>query len=92
MNIKAYNDMLGKIASVYKEAANQSIQNGANGFRFKQQDDRNIEMIDNNFENAIANITVSGDGSWQKRGFDFGVRDAIDEISMRGCKLDFRPT
>ena len=22
---------------------------------------------------------------------DFGVSDAIDEISVRGCKLDFRP-
>ena len=26
-------------------------------------------MIDNNFENAIADISASGDGSWQKRGF-----------------------
>ena len=69
MNIKAYNDMQEKIASVYKEVANQSMQNAANEFRFKQQHDRIVEMIDNNFENAIADITVSGDGSWQKRGF-----------------------
>ena len=26
-------------------------------------------MIDNNFENVIAGITVSGDGSWRKRSF-----------------------
>ena len=39
------------------------MQNAVNEFRFKQQDDRNAEIIDNNFENAIADITVSGDGS-----------------------------
>ena len=69
MNIKAYNDMQEETASVYIEVANQTMQNAANEFRFKQQDDRNVEMIDNNFENVIADITVSGDGSWQKRGF-----------------------
>ena len=51
MNIKAYNDMQEKIALVYKEVANQSMQNAANEFRFKQHNDRNVEMIDNNFEN-----------------------------------------
>ena len=45
------------------------MQNAADEFRFKQQHNRNVEMVDNNFENVIANITVSGDGSWQKRGF-----------------------
>ena len=46
MNIKAYNDMQEKIALVYKEVTNQLMQNAANEFRFKQQDDRNVEMID----------------------------------------------
>ena len=46
MNIKAYNDMQEKMALVYKEVANQLMQNAANEFRFKQQDDRNVEMID----------------------------------------------
>ena len=45
MNIKAYNDMQEKIALVYKEVANQLMQNAANEFRFKQ-DDRNVEMTD----------------------------------------------
>ena len=45
------------------------MQNAANEFRFKQQDNRNAEMIDNNFQNVIADVTVSGDGSWRKRGF-----------------------
>ena len=45
------------------------MQNAANEFRFKQQDDTNVEMIDNDFENVIADITLPGDGSWQKRGF-----------------------
>ena len=53
---------------IYK-MPNQSMQNAANEFRFKQQDNRNAEMIDNNFENLKADITVSGDGSWRKRGF-----------------------
>ena len=35
MNIKAYNDMQEKIALVYKEVANQLMQNAANEFRFK---------------------------------------------------------
>ena len=47
------------------------MQNAVNEFRFKQQDDRNAEIIDNNFENAIADIIVSGDESWQKRSFSF---------------------
>ena len=46
------------------------MQNAGNEFRFKQQDDRNVEMIDK-FKNVIADITISGDGSWQKRGFSF---------------------
>ena len=54
MNITAYNDMQEKIALVNKAVANQSMQNVANKFRFKQQDDRNVEMIDNNFDNVIA--------------------------------------
>ena len=53
---------------IYK-MPNQSMQNAANEFRFKQQDNRNAEMIDNNFQNVIADVTVSGDGSWRKRGF-----------------------
>ena len=69
INIKAYNDMQEKIALVYEEVASQSMQIAANEFRFKQQDDINVEMIDNNFNNVIADNTVSGDGSWQKRGF-----------------------
>ena len=90
MNIKAYNDMQEKIASVYKEVANQSMQNAANEFRFKQQHDRIVEMIDNNFENAIADITVSGDGSWQKRGFSsLNVLVTLIAIDSGKC-VDYR--
>ena len=35
-NIMAYNDIQEKIASVYKEVVNQSKQNAANEFKFKQ--------------------------------------------------------
>ena len=42
MNIKAYNDMQEKRASVCKKVAKQSMQNAANEFRFKKQDDRNV--------------------------------------------------
>ena len=45
------------------------MQNAANEFRFKQKDHKTVGMIDNNFENAIADITVLGDGRWQKQGF-----------------------
>ena len=55
--------MLEKTASVYKETANQSIQNAANESRFKQQNNRNVETIDTNFENAIADVIISCDGS-----------------------------
>ena len=66
--IKTYNDIQKKIASIYKEVTNYSMQNVANEFRFKQQDDKNVEMIYKKFVNVIADITVSGDGSWQQRG------------------------
>ena len=68
MNVKTYNDVQKKIASIYKEVTNHSIQNVANEFRLKQQDDKNVEMIYKKFVNVIADITVSGDGSWQQRG------------------------
>ena len=45
------------------------MSNLVNEFRFKKQNDKNIEMVDNNFENAMVDITVSSDGSRQKRGF-----------------------
>ena len=61
--------MQEKAILVYKEVANQSMQNAGNEFRFKRQNNRNVEMIDNNYENVIADITVSGDGKWQKQGF-----------------------
>ena len=35
MNIKTYNAMQEKIALVYKEVANQLMQNAANKFKFK---------------------------------------------------------
>lgn len=36
--------------------------------QFKQNDE-NVETSSTVNENSIADITVSGDGSWQKRGF-----------------------
>ena len=46
VSLKAYNDMQEKIASVYKEVVNQSMQNAVSESRYKQQDDRNVEIID----------------------------------------------
>ena len=65
------------------------MQNAGNEFRFKQQDDRNVEMIDN-FENVIADIAVSGDGSWQKRGFSFLNGLATLIASDSGKCVDYR--
>ena len=39
-----------------------------NDFQFKQNDE-NIETSNTVNENSIADITVSGDWSWQKREF-----------------------
>lgn len=39
-----------------------------NDSQFKQNDE-NVETSSTVNENSIADITVSGDGSWQKRGF-----------------------
>ena len=90
MNIKAYNDMQEKIALVYKEVANQSMQNVTNEFRFKQQDDRNVEMIANNFKNVIAYITVSGDWSWKKQSFS-SLNGLVTLIaSDSGICVDYR--
>ena len=77
-------------AIVYKEVTNQSMQNAGNEFRFKQQDDRNVEMIDN-FENVIADIAVSGDGSWQKRGFSFlnGLATLIASDSGKCVMIEY---
>ena len=82
--------MQEKIASVYKEVANQSKQNAANEFRFKHQDDRNVEMTDNNFENVIADITVSGNRTWQKRRFS-SLNGLVTLIATDSGKcLDYR--
>ena len=63
-----YIDMLQKITSVYKEVTNTSMHIATNDFQFKQNDE-NIETSNTVNENSIADITVSGDGSWQKREF-----------------------
>lgn len=57
MYTKTYNNMLEKIAPVYKEVANTSMNNAPNDFWFKQ-DDQNVEISGTFNENAIADITV----------------------------------
>ena len=48
-------------------------------------------MIDNNFENVIADIAVSGDGSWQKRGFSFlnGLATLIASDSGKCVMIEY---
>ena len=62
MNVKAFNDMQEKIASTYTYVADGSMKNAANEF-IPAQGQGNEHIADN-----IADITVSNDGSWQKRG------------------------
>ena len=63
MNVKAFNDMQEKITSTYAYVADGSMENAANEF-IPEQGQGNENIADN-----IADIiTVSNDGSWQKRG------------------------
>ena len=62
MNVKAFNDMQEKIASTYTYVADGSMKNAANEF-IPAQGQGNENITDN-----IAVITVTNDGSWQKRG------------------------
>ena len=62
MNVKPFNDMQEKIASTYTYVADGSMKNAANEF-ICEQGQGNENIADN-----IADITVSNDGSWQKRG------------------------
>ena len=65
MHVKAFNDMQEKIASNYTYVADGSMKNAANEF-IPVQGQGNENIADN-----IADITVSNDGSWQKRGHSF---------------------
>ena len=62
MNVKAFNDMQEKITSTYTYVADGSMKNAANEF-IPAQGQGNENIAGN-----IADITVSNDGSWQKRG------------------------
>ena len=68
MNVKAFNEMQEKIASTYTCVAHGSIKNAANEF-IPAEGQSNENIADN-----IADITVSNDGSWQKR----------DHLSLNG--------
>ena len=60
--------MQEKIASTYTYVADGSMKNAANEF-ICEQGQGNENIADN-----IADITVSNDGSWQKRGHSsYGV-------------------
>ena len=45
MNIKADNDKQNKIASVYQEVANTSIQNASNDWWFKRYDEYMLKLM-----------------------------------------------
>ena len=84
MNVKAFNDMQEKIASAYTYVADGSTKNAVNEFIPTQgQGNENIE-------DDIGDITVSNDGSWQKRGYSSldGVVTVVAHDS--GKCVDFR--
>ena len=75
MNAKAFNDMQEKIASTYTYVADGSMKNAANEF-IPAQGKGNENIADN-----IADITVSNDVSWQKRGPS--LNDVVNCSSQR---------
>ena len=62
MQSNAFNDLQTKVAYTYKDVADQSMISAADELRKDQ--------LKNSYtDTAIADVTVSGDGSWLKRGY-----------------------
>ena len=89
MNVKPFNDMQENISNVYKEVANTSMKNAANEFRFTDDDEHNAVDVSLD-DNKVTDITVSCDGTWQRRGYSSlnGVVTVI--ASDSGKCVDYR--
>ena len=83
MKVKAFNEMQLKIADAYIKVSKTSMTDAAEEIR---QD--NIQEGDS--EDSVANITVSCDGTWQKRGHS-SLNGVVTVIAAdTGKCLDYR--
>ena len=62
MSVTTYNDIINSIHNNYMEVANKSMQDDA-------QEIRQQELKDEYSEDAIVNIDISADGTWQRCGY-----------------------
>ena len=88
MQSKAFNEMHENLSEAYKQVADVSMQNAANEFRFSEAE-REIDL-DVSYDDRVSDITVSGDGSWQKRGHS-SLNGVVTIIASDSAKcLDYR--
>ena len=78
MNKYGFNDMQNKVASTYTHVPNASMKNVANEF---------VHVEGDSIEDKVANITVSNDGSWQKRGYSL-LNRVVTVIASNPGKCD----
>ena len=78
MSVTTYNDIINTIHNNYMEVANKSMQDAA-------QDIRQQELKDEYSEDAIVNIDISADGTWQRRGYA-SLNGAVTIIGINNGK------
>lgn len=84
MNCNAYNKMQTTLHAAYKNIAEQSMNQASAELRQVDRDDVALN------ENGVADISVSCDGTWQKRGYS-SLNGVVTVISADTCKcLDAR--
>ena len=88
MQSKAFNEMQENLSEAYKQVADVSMENAANEFRFSEAE-REIDL-DVSYDDRVSDITVSRDGSWQKRGHS-SLNGVVTIIASDSAKcLDYR--
>ena len=78
MTANNYDKVIDNLKNVVKSVAKETIQDACHEIRHK--DDPNNEM------NTVADIVVSVDGTWQKRGYS-SFNGVITAISMENGKV-----
>ena len=84
MQTKAFYDIQSKIYNAYEQVANSSMVNAADEYR------KSDEICENDNNDAIVDIAVSCDGTWQKRGYS-SLNGVVTVIGTdTGKCLDYR--
>ena len=82
MAITTYNDIVKNIHGVYMETAAESMQYAA-------EEIREENLAEEFSEDAIGNVAISADDTWQRRGY-FSLNEAVTIIGIdNGKRLDF---